>query len=114
MRAKFTGKPESVVNFMRFVAQEARELMAELGFRTVNEMIGRTECLEMRPAVDHWKAKGLDFSKILYQPDAGPEVGRYKTEAQDHSLEASLDMRKILPACKPLIDDFSPGAKVEA
>jgi len=96
---------------MRFVAQEVRELMAELGFRTVNEMIGRTECLEMKPAVDHWKAKGLDFSKILYQPDAGPEVGRYKTEAQDHGLEASLDMRVILPLCKPAIDS---GTKVEA
>ncbi|HVR00774.1 MAG TPA: glutamate synthase large subunit [Polyangia bacterium] len=111
LRAKFSGKPESVVNFMRFVAQEVRELMAELGFRTVNEMIGRTECLEMKPAVDHWKAKGLDFSKILYQPDAGPEVGRYKTEAQDHGLEASLDMRVILPLCKPAIDS---GTKVEA
>jgi glutamate synthase (NADPH/NADH) large chain len=111
LRKKFSGKPESVVNFMRFVAQEARELMAELGFRTINEMIGRTECLEMKPAVDHWKAKGLDFSKILYQPDAGPEVGRYKTQAQDHALEASLDMRKILPLCQPAIDN---GTKVEA
>jgi glutamate synthase (ferredoxin) len=111
LRAKFNGKPESVVNFMRFIAQEARELMAELGFRTVNEMIGHTECLEMKPAIDHWKAKGLDYSKILYQPDAGPEVGRYKTEDQDHNLAASLDMRKILPLCQPAIDN---GTKVEA
>jgi glutamate synthase domain-containing protein 2/glutamate synthase domain-containing protein 3 len=111
LRKKFTGKAESVVNFMRFVAQEARELMAELGFRTVNEMIGHTECLEMKPAVEHWKAKGLDFSKIFYQPTAGPEVGRYKTEEQDHALAASLDMRKILPLCRPAIDN---GDKVEA
>jgi glutamate synthase (ferredoxin) len=74
-------------------------------------MVGHTECLEMKPAIDHWKAKGLDFSKILYQPEAGPEVGRYKTEEQDHELEASLDMRKILPLCKPAIDH---GTKVEA
>ena len=111
LRAKFSGKPEYVETFMRFVAREARELMAELGFRTVNEMIGHTECLEMKPAVEHWKAKGLDFSKILYQPDAGPEVGRYKTEPQDHALEASLDMRTILPLCQPAIDT---GQKVEA
>jgi glutamate synthase (ferredoxin) len=111
LRAKFSGKPENVVNFMKFVAQEARELMAQLGFRTINDMVGHAECLEMKPAVDHWKAKGLDFSKILYQPDAGPEVGRYKTEEQDHALEASLDMRKILPLCKPAIDN---GTKVEA
>jgi glutamate synthase (NADPH/NADH) large chain len=114
LRAKFTGKPESVVNFMRFIAQEARELMAQLGFRTINEMIGHTESLEMKPAIEHWKAKGLDYSKILYQPDAGPEVGRYKTENQDHGLAASLDMRKILPLCQPLIDNYTAGAKVEA
>ncbi|HVZ75221.1 MAG TPA: glutamate synthase large subunit [Polyangia bacterium] len=111
LRKKFNGDPNNVVNFMKFVAQEARELMAQLGFRTVNEMIGHTEHLEMKPAVEHWKAKGLDYSKILYQPDAGPEVGRFKTEAQDHALEASLDMRKILPLCKPAIDN---GTKVEA
>jgi glutamate synthase (NADPH) large chain len=111
LRKKFTGDPSAVVNFMRFVAQEARELMAQLGFRTVNEMIGHSECIEMKPAVEHWKAKGLDFSKILYQPEAGPEVGRYQTQAQDHALEASLDMRKLLPLCRPAIDS---GKKVEA
>ncbi len=114
LRKKFNGDPNSVVNFMKFVAQEARELMAELGFRTVNEMIGHTECIEMKPAVEHWKAKGLDFSKILYQPSAGPEVGRYKTLSQDHGLEASLDMREILPLCQPLIDNYTAGTKVEA
>ena len=75
LRAKFAGKPEHVVNFMRFIAEEVREIMAQLGFRTVEEMVGRVDRLEPRKAIDHWKAKGLDFSNILYQPDVGPEVG---------------------------------------
>src|SRR5450631_659593 len=111
LRKKFTGKPEHAVNFMRFVAQEVRELMAELGFRTVEEMIGRVDRLVPRQAIAHWKAKGLDFSKILYQPQVGPEVGRYKTLDQDHGLENSLDMTTILPLCEPAI---SRGEKVEA
>ena len=69
LRKRFAGKPEYVVNFMRFIAQDMREMMAQLGFRTIDEMIGRSDKLEMAEAVDHWKAKGLDFSKILYQPD---------------------------------------------
>jgi glutamate synthase (ferredoxin) len=77
LREKFTGDPEHTVNFMTFIAQEVRELMAQLGFRTLNEMIGRTDVLEPKKAVEHWKAKGLDFSKILYQPEVGPDVGRY-------------------------------------
>jgi glutamate synthase (NADPH/NADH) large chain len=111
LRAKFTGSPEHAVNFMRFVATEVRELMAKLGFRKLNEMIGHTDCIEMKPAVDHWKAKGLDFSKILYQPSVGPEVGRYKSEEQDHKLGTSLDMTTILPICKPAIER---GEKVAA
>jgi glutamate synthase (ferredoxin) len=111
LRAKFTGKPEHVVNFMQFVAQEVRELMAQLGFRTVNEMIGHTECIEMNHALAHWKARGLDFSKILYQPDVPANVGRYCTEKQDHALESSLDMTTILPLCRPAIER---GEKVEA
>jgi glutamate synthase (ferredoxin) len=111
LRARFTGKPEFVEHFFRYIAEEVRELMAQLGFRTINEMIGHTECIEMRPAVEHWKTRGLDFSKILYQPDAGPEVGRYATEAQDHGLEASLDMTTILPLCRPAIEK---GEKVAA
>ena len=111
LRKKFTGSPDHAVNFMRFVAAEARELMAKLGFRTINEMIGHTECIEMKPAVDHYKAQGLDFAKILYQPTVGPEVGRFQTETQDHGLDASLDMTTILPLCKPAIER---GEKVEA
>jgi len=99
------------VNFMKFVAQEVRELMAQLGFRTINEMVGRTETIEMKQAVDHWKARGLDLSKILYQPSVGPEVGCYRTEQQEHGLENSLDMTTILPLCKPAIER---GEKVEA
>ena len=101
LRAKFAGKPEHVVNFMRFIAEEVRELMAQLGFRTVEEMIGHVDRLEPRKAVEHWKAKGLDFSNILYQPDVGPEVGRFCQITQDHGLEKSLDLTdaaRALPA----------------
>jgi glutamate synthase (ferredoxin) len=69
------GDPDHVVNFMRFIAQEMREWMAQLGFRTMDEMVGRTDVLEPKQAIDHWKAKGLDLSPILHQPEVGPEVG---------------------------------------
>jgi glutamate synthase (ferredoxin) len=111
LREKFTGDPEHTVNFMRFIAQEARELMAQLGFRSINEMVGRTDILEPKKAVEHWKAKGLDFSKILYQPEVGPEVGRYCQIPQDHGLEKSLDMTVLLDLCKPAIEN---GEKVKA
>ncbi len=111
LRAKFGGTPDQAVNFMKFVAQEVRELMAQLGFRTINEMVGHTEAIEMKTAIDHWKAQGLDFSKILYQPSVGPEVGRFKTEEQEHGLENALDMTTILPLCRPAIER---GEKVEA
>lgn len=111
LRANFTGKPEHVVNFMRFVATELREIMAELGFRTVNEMIGRTDVLEPKKAITHWKAKNIDLSKILYQPEVGPEVGRYCQIPQDHGLEKSLDMTVLLDLCKGAIEK---GEKVKA
>jgi glutamate synthase (ferredoxin) len=111
LREKFSGKPEHVVNFMRFVAEEAREIMAQLGVRTVEEMIGHVDRLEPRKAIDHWKAKGLDFSNILYQPDVGPEVGRYCQIPQDHGLEESLDLTVLLALCKPAIER---GEKVVA
>src|SRR5881398_2328162 len=84
LRQRFTGKPEYVVNFFRFVAQEVRELMAQLGFRSVDEMIGRVERLNVRPAVDHWKAKGLDYSAILYRPDLPAHAPRRCTTRQQH------------------------------
>src|SRR5688572_10947221 len=103
LRKNFTGDPAHAVNFMKFIAQEVRELMAELGFRSINEMVGRTDRLEARKAVEHWKARGLDFSKILYQPDAGPEVGRYCQITQDHGLDKSLDNTVLMDLCKPAL-----------
>jgi glutamate synthase (ferredoxin) len=111
LRKNFTGKPEHVVNFMRFVAQELREIMAQLGFRTLNEMVGRADILEPKKAISHWKAQGLDFSNILHQPEVGLEVGRYCQEEQDHGLEKSIDMTRLLEICKPAIER---GEKVSA
>lgn len=108
LRKKFRGKPEYVVNFMRFIAEEMREVMAKLGFRTVDEMVGRTDRLEVRKVVDHWKAKGLDFSKMLYQPDISPEVGRYCQISQDHGLEKALDKQVLLDLCKPALERGEP------
>ncbi|WP_343205586.1 glutamate synthase large subunit [Opitutus sp. ER46] len=111
LRAKYTGKPEDVVNFMRFIAQDMREIMAQLGFRTIEEMIGRTDRLEPKRAVEHWKAKGLDFSNILYQPDVPADVGRFCQMKQDHGIERSLDVTTLLPICQPAIER---GEKVVA
>ncbi|MGE0114615.1 MAG: glutamate synthase large subunit [Steroidobacteraceae bacterium] len=111
LREKFAGKPEHVVNFMRFIAQDLREWMAKLGFRTITEMIGRVDVLEPKKAIEHWKGKGFDFSNILYQPDAGPEVGRYCQIEQDHGLDKSLDVTQLLEICKPAIER---GEKVQA
>ena len=111
LRAKYTGKPEYVVNFMRFVAEEVREIMAQLGYRTIEEMVGQVGSLEPRKAVDHWKAKGLDFSSILYSPDVGPEVGRFCSIKQDHGIDRSLDITTLLDLCKPAIER---GEKVQA
>lgn len=104
LRAKFAGKPEYVVNFMRFIAMEMREYMAKLGFRTVDEMIGRTDTLEMSKAIHHWKAKGVDLSAILYQPEVPESVGRYCTKKQDHELEKSLDMTVLLNICESALE----------
>ncbi len=111
LRKNFAGDPAHVVNFMRFVAEELREIMAQLGFRTVNEMIGRTDALEPKKAVTHWKAIGLDLTNILYQPKAGPEVGRYCQIPQDHGLDKALDITTLLDLCKPAIER---GEKIEA
>jgi glutamate synthase (ferredoxin) len=111
LRESFVGEPEHTVNFMTFVSQELREIMASLGFRTLNEMIGRTDILEPKQAIAHWKAKGLDLSPILYQPEVDPSVGRYCQMAQDHGLEKSLDMTVLLDLCQPAIER---GEKVKA
>jgi glutamate synthase domain-containing protein 2/glutamate synthase domain-containing protein 1/glutamate synthase domain-containing protein 3 len=104
LRKKFMGGPDAVVNFMHFIAQELREHMAKLGFRTINEMVGRVDKLEMRKAIDHWKAKGLDYSRILYKPAVGPEVGTYCMLKQDHLLERALDNSELLERCKPALE----------
>ena len=104
LRQKFTGDPAQVVNFMRFIAQELRELMAKLGFRTVNEMVGRTDKLEVSRAVEHWKAKGLDYAAILYQPQVRPEVGRYCQIPQNHGLENALDNQVLLDLAGPALE----------
>ena len=111
LRKQFTGDPEHAVNFMKFIAQETREIMAELGFRSLNEMVGRTDVLAAKTAIDHWKAKGIDLSALLHKPDVGPEIGRYCTQAQDHGLDKSLDMTQLLELCKPAIEK---GEKVKA
>lgn len=104
LRKKFMGDPEHVVHFMKFIAQEARELMAELGFRTINEMIGRTDVLEFNQAIDHWKVKGIDLTELLYQPDVPAKVGRYATIKQDHGIEKTLDYQELIPNCKQAIE----------
>ncbi|HTX24790.1 MAG TPA: glutamate synthase large subunit [Steroidobacteraceae bacterium] len=108
LRERFAGTPEHVVNFMRFIAQDLREVMAQLGFRTLNEMIGRVDRLEPKQAVDHWKARGFDFSNILYQPDLGPEIGRYAQIEQDHGLDKSLDVTTLLEIARPAIERGEP------
>ncbi len=98
LRALFTGKPEHVVNMFTFLAQELREIMAELGFRTVNEMIGQSDRLEARENLTHWKHKNLNLNAILFKPPVSLEVGLYKQEEQDHGIDAVLDMELIRQA----------------
>ena len=103
LRAKFTGDPQSVVNFMRFIAQEVRELMAQLGFRTVLEMVGHVDRLDVNKALEHYKARGLDFSKVFHQPNMPASVGRSRQIDQDHGLEQSLDKQLLLKVCEPAL-----------
>jgi glutamate synthase (NADPH/NADH) large chain len=95
LRRKFEGKPEHVVNYFFFVAEEARELMAKLGVRRFNDLIGRADLLETKKGIEHWKARGLDFSKIFAVPHMPAEVARYHSEKQEHGLEKALDNRLI-------------------
>ncbi|MGE5500738.1 MAG: glutamate synthase-related protein, partial [Ignavibacteriales bacterium] len=107
LRARFTGQPEHVINYFFFVAEELRAIMAELGFRTLNEMIGRVDCLDMAPALDHWKAKGVDLSRILYEPKVDPMLARWNAERQDHGLDAALD-HKLIEAARPALENGEP------
>ena len=95
LRKKFAGQPEHAINYFFFVAEELREVMAEMGFRTINEMVGRMDRLDTRKAIEHWKAKGLDFSRLLKMPDVPDDIATYCREEQDHGLDKALDNRLI-------------------
>ena len=107
LRKRFTGQPDHVVNYFFFVAEEVRRLMAQLGFRTVNEMIGRVDKLKVQKAVDHWKAKGLDLSPLLVKPDVKPDIATYCVQEQDHGLATILD-NKLVELCHPAIEKGEP------
>ncbi len=111
LRKNFKGDPAHVVNFMYFIAQEMREWMAKLGFRTVDEMIGRTDKLEARLAGEHWKAKHVDLAPLLYQPEMPEDVGRRCTIPQQHRLDRTLDAQVLLNLCAPALER---GERVEA
>jgi len=102
LRSRFTGKAENVVHFFRFLAQQLREYMAELGFSTVDEMVGRVDMLEVQPAVDHWKARGLDFSAVLLPAGNGSDAERHRVRSQEHEIEKSLDNELIVRAMPAL------------
>ena len=104
LREKFAGKAEHVVNFFKFIAQEMRELMAELGFRTIDEMIGRSDLLDMKRAINHYKARGLDFSKIFYRPEVAAGTSVRRVKEQDHGLQDSMDVKTLLVACAPALE----------
>ncbi|WP_076792177.1 glutamate synthase large subunit [Chlorobium sp. KB01] len=103
LRKHFKGKPEHVENFMRFLAEGVREYMSRLGVRTLNELVGRTELLSMNKTVDHWKAQGIDLSRMFYQAEIGEHETRYCTIDQEHGLDESLDRTTLLSLCEPAI-----------
>jgi glutamate synthase (NADPH) large chain len=108
LRRRFAGQPEFVASFFRFIAEEVREYMAALGFRTMAEMIGRVDRLDVLPAVEHWKAKGLDLAAILHAPAMPADVARRCVTVQDHGLERSLDTTTLIPACREAIEHAKP------
>ncbi|MBS1138909.1 MAG: glutamate synthase large subunit [Proteobacteria bacterium] len=109
LRQRFSGQPEHVVNYFFFVAEEVREIMAQLGIRKFDDLVGRADLLDTRAGIEHWKAKGLDFSKVFYQPNVPVEVSRRHTEIQDHGLEKALD-HKLIEQAKPALEK---GQKVQ-
>ncbi|MCH2113368.1 MAG: glutamate synthase-related protein [Pirellulales bacterium] len=112
LRKKFSGKPEYVVNYLFMVAEELREIMAQLGFQSIDEMVGRVDCLETNEAISHWKADGLDLTDLLSPIETPyPNAGRYCTQGQDHGLDLSLDTTKLLDLAKPALEK---GTKVRA
>ena len=111
LRAKFTGKPEFVETFFEYIATEVREYLAELGFRSLDEAIGRVECLDTRRALDHWKASGLDLSPILHMPEIAEEASRHCVQPQDHGLNKALDLQLITDA-RVALDSGQPVSLV--
>ena len=107
LRKKFQGAPEHVINYFFFVAEQVRELMAQLGFRNMNEMIGRVDMIEMKSAIDHWKARGLDFSSILYNPQVPGKVGKRCLIPQDHQLNEVLD-HSLMEQARASIENAVP------
>jgi glutamate synthase (NADPH/NADH) large chain len=107
LRKKFTGQPEHVVNFFFFIAEEVRQILAKLGFRSLNEAVGQMDRLEMRRAIEHWKAKGLDFSRILTKPEVPDTVALYNSETQDHGLDKALD-HKLIAQAEPALERGEP------
>ncbi len=107
LRKKFEGTAESVVNFFFFVAEEVRQLMARMGFRTFDEMIGKVDRLDTREAVNHYKSKGLDFAKVFFDPPVDRAISRYHTDGQDHGLEKQID-NQLIELCRPAIEELSP------
>jgi glutamate synthase (NADPH) large chain len=107
LRKQFQGQPEHVINFFFFLAEQVRQYMAELGFRSFDEMVGRVDMLDVAPAVDHWKARGIDLSAILYSPPLPSRVARRCVQAQDHGLQDALD-HTIIDACRAAIDTLVP------
>ncbi len=103
LRKRFSGQPEHVVNYFFFVAEEARRIMAEMGIRKIDDLIGRTDLLDMQAGVEHWKARGLDFSKIFHMPPVGAEVARVHCESQDHNLGPALD-HQLIEKAKPALE----------
>jgi glutamate synthase (NADPH/NADH) large chain len=103
LRRRFSGQPEHVVNYFFFVAEEAREIMAQLGIRRFDELIGRADLLETKKGIEHWKAKGLDFSRIFYRPAMPADVARRRCEVQNHGLAGALD-HKLIEQCRPAIE----------
>ncbi|XVJ71030.1 MAG: glutamate synthase subunit alpha [Rhizobacter sp.] len=109
LRAKFTGQPEHVVNFFFFIAEEARQIMAQLGIKKFDDLIGRADLLDTKKGISHWKAQGLDFSRVFHLPSAPAEVPRRQVEEQDHGLSRALDV-KLIEKCLPA---FERGEKVQ-
>ncbi len=103
LRKRFTGQPDHVVNFFFFVAEEVREIMASLGIRKLEDMIGRVDLLKAQKAIDHWKAKGVDLTALLTKPEVGPEIATHCVQKQDHGLDQILD-NKLVELCQPAIE----------